>query len=206
MSLDTDALPPLLRFFRKTAIIAGMFPQKLRWASLAAAAALIGGNPFSTEADPANAASLPAEVAAAIQVAGAPIPLSADTRTTANFIWQRLDWRRRIIMPPLQAAAKGQPWESGALKFVEDALPAWLGIDEGEKGDKAQVWNDLATRGDALVSSGCEEPTVLFLAARFKIKGGHNKEETSPRYRRALDLLGRTRVTGGPLRASWLSI
>jgi hypothetical protein len=150
-----------------------MFPQKWRWAPLIAA--VLGSGLLLRAADSPDA-----------QVAGSPIPQAADSHTTLDLKKQYLEWYKRTILTPLQAVAKGQAWETGALKFVEDSLPVWSGA---EQEDVAQAWAELAARGDALIKGGCDEPTVLFIATRFKVKSNRNKGEISPLYRRALDQL-----------------
>jgi len=161
-----------------------MKARKSLWASLAFA--MLGCGPLLRAEDPLSFPTEPAPPAGALQIAGAPIPQAPGAQTHRDLGRQALDWDRRRLLPPMQAAVKGKPWEADALKFVEDSFVLCADPDE-EIG--SETWAQMATRADNLLKSGCDEPTVRYFAARdkFMAKGDKNAAETE--YRRLLDQL-----------------
>ena len=112
-----------------------MFPRILLWAWLAGVA-MLGHGQLLMGADPTNdpAGTAPAGPSKeAIERAGAPIPLAPDSKTQKDARVRYLDWFRRRMLPPALTAAKGQPWEAGAVKYVNDYFAIWAGAGAGEE-------------------------------------------------------------------------
>jgi hypothetical protein len=165
-------------------ILADMFPQKLLWASLAVA--MLGCGPLLQAEDAASVHLALARSEQAVRDAGAPIPQSAESPTQHDLLRQYLDWYKRRLLPPIQVVAKGQPWESAALKFADDSFAVWVGLDQERT---TPAWVALAARGDDLIKSGCDELAIRFLTAHSKLTDFRNRKTTTAEYRRILDQL-----------------
>jgi len=83
--------------------------------------------------------------------------MSPNSYTWRDFDKQHLDWCKRRILAPFREAAKGQPWEADATKFMEEALAIWSVISKHQKAPP-----DVIERGRNLISRDCNDPLVRY--------------------------------------------
>ena len=158
-------------------ILVPMFPQKLMWASLVVA--MLGCSPLLRAEDSPGVQLSPAPSEEAVEVAGAPIPISPGARTQRDVLRLQADWYQRRLLLPMQAAVKGQPWAATAQKLAEDSFAVWIGLDQ----DKTpEAWAALGSRGDALIHSGCDDPLIRYLTARAKYEEFRNRNKNCNRF------------------------
>ena len=147
---------------------------------------MLGCGPLLKAEDSSSVPPVSAPAADAVQAAGAPIPQEPGAQTQRERRQQLHDWSKRHLLPPIQAAVKGKPWEADALKFAEDSFAIWADVDQERT---PEAWTEIAARGDEILKSGCNELTVRYYAMRDKLRAKGDKKAAATEFRRILDQL-----------------
>ena len=138
---------------------------------------------------------------AAIQVAKEtdaqrPIDIAPGTVLSAVDKNLALQWGTRVMLSEGfdQHAPRNPAWYNEAREFIKAALPWWAEI--GQDVDKKM----LLSRGDHLLSAGCDEPVTLFLIAKLKFATDLQSAEAGILFEKAMHSLERGRYKAALVR------
>lgn len=89
-----------------------------------------------------------------------PLTVSPKASTKQEFQTRRLAWCNRVWVEPFKKRVAGAEHEKETIAFVEGVLPQWVGLTANDRSPA-----EFAKQGQLLLTNGCQDPLVMFLAA-----------------------------------------
>ena len=126
--------------------------------------------------DAARAAVAAAEAAPAAQ----PLPANASTALAEKDNTLHSAWfERNFIQAYHKVGHRNPKWDPAAEAFLRESAPSFLGLAPGDT-------PDLRARATAILETGCDDPAVLYLAARATAESEKASREASELFERAV--------------------
>jgi len=119
--------------------------------------------------DAARAAVAAAEAAPAAQ----PLPSNASTALAEKDNTLHSAWfERNFIQAYHKVGHRNPKWDPAAEAFLRESAPSFLGLAPGDT-------PDLRARATAILETGCDDPAVLYFAARATAESEKASREAS---------------------------